>query len=74
VILSDEEKKELLDMAASENLRHDFQRLSENRHNPFIINGKVNMDRLLAFLTDFNCFINHEARPFRRTVEKCNKL
>ena len=73
-MLSDEEKRELLDIARSSKLREDFRRLSENRHNPFVVDGVVDMDRLLTFLTEYNAFVNHRPKPFRKIVDRDMRL
>ena len=73
-MLSEEEKKELLDIARSSKLRDDFKKLLENRHNPFIVDGDVDMDRLLIFLTECNAFINHTPKPFRTIVDRDIRL
>lgn len=68
-MLSDEEKRELLRAAKSIKLRKEFRKLSENRTNPFMVNGKVDMDRLLEFLTEYNKFISHRPKPFREIAD-----
>jgi len=73
-MLSDKEKKELKGLANSFDLREDLRKISKNRHNPFAINGEINLDRLLIFLTEYNYFINHTARQFHRIKDKLNKL
>ncbi len=73
-MLTDEEKRELLDIARSTKVREDFRRLSEHRHNPFIVDGDVDMDRLLTFLTEYNIFINHTPKAFRRIVDRDMRL
>ena len=73
-MLSDEEKRELLDIARSSKLKEDFRRLSENRHNPFVVDGVVDMDRLLTFLTEYNAFVNHRPKPFRKIVDRDMRL
>lgn len=65
-MLNDEEKNELMYMAASDKLREDMRRLSKSKHNPFVVNGSVDMDRLLTFLNEYNYFVNHAKKPFRR--------
>ena len=69
-MLSREEKKELLELAGSAKLREDMEKVRKNRHNPFIVKGRIDTDRVLEFLMQYNEFINHEPRPFRRIVCK----
>jgi hypothetical protein len=72
--LSEAEKKVLLELAESASLREDMRKLAEHRHNPVLVDGVVDMDRLIDFLTDYNAFINHQPKPFRKMVEKEMKL
>ena len=73
-MLSDEEKRELIDIAKSSKLREDLRKLSEKRHNPFIVDGDVDIDHLLTFLTEYNAFINHTPKPFRRIADRDMRL
>lgn len=72
--ISKQEKEEMLRLAASSSLREDMEYLAANRHNPVIINGKIDLDRLIEFLTQFNEFINHEPKPFKPIIDKVMKL
>ena len=69
-MLSQEDKKELLEMSKSSNLREDLRRISFNRHNPFLVNGWFDMDRWLTFLTEYNEFLGHIKRPFCKIIDK----
>lgn len=73
-MLNNEEKKELKKLAASASLRNDMAHIKEFRHNPFVISGTVDMDKFLAFLTEFNQFINHSPKPFRRIIDSNMRL
>lgn len=68
--LSKEEKNELQELAKSANLQNDMQRIARTRHNPFVVNGKGDIDQVLTFLTEYNHFINHNPKPFRKIVDK----
>jgi hypothetical protein len=70
--LSDEEKKEFRALCFQR--QHDLKKVQRNRHNPVIINGEVDMDRLLIFLNDCNLFFNHQRKPFRRIIDKDMRL
>ena len=72
--INEEEKRELLRLAGSSSLREDMRYLSSHRHNPVIVNGMVDMDRLIEVLTQFNAAINHEPKPFRPIIDKEMKL
>lgn len=65
-ILSEEEKQELKEAAASQALRRDMEKVSQGRFNPFACGKDVDVDKLLIFLTEYNDFVNHARRPFRR--------
>jgi hypothetical protein len=73
-MLSDKEKKELKDLAFSLSLKADLQKMSQNRHNPFLKNGKIELDCLLAFLCEYNDLIDHKPRPLRKIKDEFNKL
>ncbi|OGL43867.1 MAG: hypothetical protein A2W05_04320 [Candidatus Schekmanbacteria bacterium RBG_16_38_10] len=72
--ISKQEKDELLRLAASSSLRKDMEYLAAHRHNPVIVDGKIDLDRLIEFLTQFNEFINHEPKPFKPMIDKVMKL
>jgi len=71
---TEEERDELRNLAQSPSLREDMRRLAANRHTPFIVNGQVDTERLITFLTEYNEFINHTTRPFRPIIEREIKL
>ena len=71
---SDQEKTELRAVAASESMRADSERLRATRHNPFMVDGMVNCDRVIDFLTEYNEFLNHPMKPRRNFIEKNMKL
>ena len=62
--ISEAGKKELSASAKSPSLREDMRRLVEHRHNPVLVDGVVDIDRLIDFLNGYNEFINHEPKPF----------
>jgi len=72
--ISEAEKKALSESAKSASLREDMRYLVEHRHNPVLVDGVVDMDRLIDFLTGFNEFINHEPKPFKPMIDKIMKL
>ncbi|GMT48437.1 MAG: hypothetical protein IEMM0007_2003 [bacterium] len=73
-VISENEKRELLRLAESSSLRKDMRHLSSNRHNPFIRDGKVDVDAYIEFVTQYNEFINHEPKAFKPMVDKVMKL
>jgi hypothetical protein len=72
--ISEEEKREMLRLAGSSSLREDMRYVSSHRHNPVLVNGMVDIDRLIEFLTQFNEAINHQPKPFRPIIDKEMKL
>ena len=72
--LSKEEKAELKRLAKSIGFKKDIERVAKARHNPFVTNGEVNLERLVAFLTEYNQFINHIPRPFRKIIDRDMRL
>jgi hypothetical protein len=61
-------------VAALESMRADSARLRAARPNPFMVGGKVDCDRVMGFLTDYNELLNHPMKPHRTFIEKDMKL
>ena len=55
-------------------LKGDFRKLSKNRINPFMVKGNMDLDRVLEFLNEFNAFINHTPKSFRKIIDKNMRL
>ena len=72
--LSVAEKKELLDKAASVELRDDMRLLRQTRHTLLREDGQVDIARWIEFLTEYNAFINHEPKPFAPMIERDMKM
>lgn len=68
-MLNNQEKRELKRLAGSSALRNDMEYLKRSAHNPFVVNGAVDIDKFLIFLTEFNQFINHSLRPFHKIID-----
>lgn len=73
-MLTEKEKREWLELAQSAELRDDMRRIEKNRHNPFLKDGKIDLDKYIQFLTEFNAFISHARRPFHRIIDKDMRL
>ncbi len=73
-VISEQERQEMLRLAESSSMRRDMEYLSSHRHNPVLVNGAFDMDRLIDFLSQFNEFINHQPKPFCPMSEKDMKL
>jgi len=70
-----EEKDELLRMAQSQKLRDDMRNIRKNRFNPFLkSNGEIDADKYIAFLSEYNRFINHAPKPFHKISDKDMRL
>lgn len=69
-MLRKEEKKEYASITGSVSLRNDMKHVAENRHNPFIEDGKVDTDKFIDFLNSYNEFINHMPKPFKPIIER----
>jgi hypothetical protein len=65
---------ELVEGACSEDFRSDMQGMRDKWHSPFIINGNVDVDAYLDFVTEYNEFINHRPRQFKKIEDKYMKL
>ena len=72
--ISEEEKIELLRLAASSSMREDMERVAHQRHNPFVKDGIVDVDAYIEFVTQFNEFINHEPKPFEPIIDRDMRL
>jgi hypothetical protein len=72
--LSIKEREELVALVKSSSFKEDMQYLSAHRHNPLIVNGKVDPDRYITFVTEYNEFINHQPKPFKPIIDKIMKL
>ena len=63
--ISEEDKRELLHASRSQSLKRDMRAIAEGRHNPFVKDGKVDIDAYVRFVCEYNEFINHEPKPFK---------
>ncbi|ABQ27437.1 hypothetical protein [Geotalea uraniireducens] len=70
MMLTDEEKAELRSLAASQSMRADSELLRAASRDPFIVDGKVDCDRVMEFLSEYNSFLNHPVKPCRQFIEK----
>ncbi|MFH0924855.1 MAG: hypothetical protein V1872_04360 [bacterium] len=72
--LNRQEREEFISFSKSLKLKEDLRHISDNRYNPFVINDEVNVDTFVKFLTEYNYFINHTCKRFRKIVDKIIKL
>jgi hypothetical protein len=68
--LSIKEQEEFLRLSQSSSLKADMRYIAAHRHNPLLVDGTVDLDRLIAFLTEYNEFINHQPKPFKPMIDK----
>jgi hypothetical protein len=61
-------------VSATEALKHDAEVLKEKRHNPFIKEDRVDVNAYIEFVTQFNEFINHTSKPFRKIIDRDMRL
>lgn len=72
--LTDQEKEELVRQSQSARLKEDMRRLSANAHNPLMVDGRIDADRWLTFLNEYNEFVGHTRKPLKWMVERVMKL
>jgi hypothetical protein len=72
--LSTKEQEELWRLSQSSLLKADMRYVSAHRHNPLIVDGKVDLDRFITFLTEYNEFINHKPKPFKPMIDRIMKF
>ncbi len=72
--LGEAEKEEMRTLAGSSQLREEMAMLAATRSRAFFREGEVDSDRLLAFLCDYNEFINHTPKKFQRIIDDTMKL
>jgi hypothetical protein len=72
--LSEEEKTELRALAKSATMLNDSELLRATRHNPFMVNGVIDCDKVIEFLTEYNEFMGHRRKSRRQFLEKDMKL
>jgi hypothetical protein len=72
--LSPAAEREFRELAESNAFRKDMETIRANKHNPFVKDGKVDVDAYLEFVEQYNEFINHEPKPFRRMIDKDMRL
>jgi hypothetical protein len=73
-VLTEDERRELKELAASSSLREDLQALSRLSSRQFFRAGKVDVDLVLAFLDEFNEMINHQPKPFKKIIDRDMRL
>jgi hypothetical protein len=73
-VLSEEERRELKELATSSSLREDLQTLSRLSCRHFFRDGEVDVDLVVAFFDEFNEMINHQPKPFKPIIDRDMRL
>ena len=68
--LSQKIKDEVAALTESAKLREDMRTAAKEKYIPLLKGGKVDVDAYIAFVTQFNEFINHQRKPFKKISEK----
>ena len=66
VLLSSEEKEELLRLSRSEQLKNDFRSMRKNQQRHLKKVGAADLDSYIAFVTAANALANHNMKAFRK--------
>lgn len=72
--LSEKAEKELVKLGKSEELKKDMEMLRSQWQSPFIRNSEVDVDAFIEFVQQFNEFINHQPKPFKKIIDREMKL
>ncbi len=72
--LSRKAEDELVELARSERFREDMRSLRAGWQNPFVKDGRIDIDAYIKFVMEFNKFINHELKPFRPMIDRDMRL
>lgn len=72
--LTDQEKEELVCQSKSARLKEDMRWLSAHAHDPLMVDGRIDGDRWLTFLNEYNEFVGHARKPLKWMVERVMKL
>ncbi len=72
--VSDQSQEELLKQSQSVVFKKDMDIVARQKHNPFIKNGRVDVDAYIEFVTQYNEFINHKPKPFIRMIDRDMRL
>lgn len=67
-------EREMLELARSGSFRADMQILEMRSKSPFAMGDRIDLDAYVEFVTQFNEFINHRPKPFRKMIDKDMRL
>lgn len=69
VKISKKAEKEFRKFSELHSLRRDMEMIASSKYRPFLIDGKVDVDAYIEFVTQFNEFINHTPKPFKKIID-----
>lgn len=72
--ISNESASEIRNLAESDSLKSDMRKIASQKHNPFFKQGTALVDEYVEFVTQFNEFINHRPRPFKKIIDREMRL
>jgi hypothetical protein len=68
--ISGKSRQELFKLSRSDILKKDMNTVNRQKHNPFLKNGRVDIDAYIEFVTLYNEFINYKPKPFVPMTDK----
>jgi len=68
--LSRAAREELLELSRSQSLRKELREIASRRNNRFVKEGRVDMDACIEFVDQFNEFMGHAPKRFRRIIDR----
>ena len=63
-------KDEITALSKSAKLQEDMRTVAKEKYLPLLKDGKVDIDAYIAFVTQFNEFINHQQKPFKKILDR----
>ncbi len=64
--MTKKEKDDFRRQTESESFKKEMRKLASKKNNPFIKDCRVNLDAYIDFLTQYNEFINHRLKAFKK--------
>lgn len=61
---------EISELDQSESLRKDMNLIKSHKNNLYHEDEQKSIELFLEFVTQYNEFINHEPKPFKRIIDK----
>ncbi len=67
---SNEIDREIADLSQSDSLKKDMSTIRSQKHCPFENDKTMTVEAFLEFISQYNEFINHEPKPFKKIIDK----